>query len=114
MTEEPIPQIFLSHSHEDAGLVQQVKQALEQAGACRVYLAADHPQPGDSLPGKLVDAIKASQGFVVLLTQAGTASKLVNQEIGAARAERKTIVALAEGKIADSGAALGMCPDPVM
>ncbi len=108
MTEVAAPQIFLSHSSRDAELVRHVKRALEQARSCQVYLAEDHPQPGEHLPTKLLAAINGSVGFVVLLTAAGAGSLLVHQEIGAAGNAGLPVVAVAPTGIATDSKTLGL------
>ncbi len=108
MGESPPPQVFLSHSSRDGELVGHVKRALEQAGSCRVYLAEDHPQPGEHLPTKLLSAIKASVGFVVLLTEDGAKSTLVHQEIGAAGSIGLPVVAVAAPGVATDSNKLGL------
>lgn len=108
MGESPAPQVFLSHSSRDGELVGHVKRALEQAGSCRVYLAEDHPQPGEHLPTKLLSAIKASVGFVVLLTEDGAKSTLVHQEIGAAGSIGLPVVAVAAPGVATDSHKLGL------
>lgn len=102
------PQVFLSHSTSDTELVQLVKTALERAGSCGVYLAEDDPQPGENLPAKLSAAIRASVGFVVLLTEAGADSRLVHQEIGVAHTAGLPVVAVAEPSIATDAEKLGL------
>ncbi len=108
MSEVAPPQIFLSHSSRDADLVRHVKRALEQAGSCQVYLAEEHPRPGEHLPTKLLTALQASVGFVVLLTEAGADSTLVQQEVGAARGFGLPVAAVVVPGLASDLERLGM------
>lgn len=101
------PQIFLSHCSRDSELVAHVQRALEQAGSCRVYLAEDDPQPGEHLPA-CSNAIKESVAFVVLLTEAGAESTLVQQEVGAASNQGLPVVAVTVPGLATDLKALGL------
>lgn len=90
--------VFLSHSSKDMKLITSIKSKLEKSGIS-VYLAEKDPQPGKSLPEKIVGRIKSANCMVVLLTSLGIRSQFVNQEIGAARAFKKLIIPMVERRI---------------
>ncbi len=73
-----------------------------------MYLAEDHPQPGEHLPTKLFSAMKASVGFVVLLTEDSAKSILVQEEIGAAGSIGLPVVAVAAPGVATDSKKLGL------
>lgn len=91
-------QVFLSHSTKDRKLVSSIRNALEDVDIS-VYLAEEHLQLGKNLPKKIIQNIKSSDCMVVVLTDMGNRSQFVNQEIGAARMARRTVIPMVEKKI---------------
>lgn len=87
--------VFLSHSSQNADLVDSIVKAAEPL-EIEVYRYDQDLQAGASLSQKLERRIEASDVVVVLLTEAGAKSAAVNQEIGVARHARKLVIPVIE------------------
>jgi hypothetical protein len=85
--------IFLSHSSRDAAIVEPIR-AQANSIEVDVYLHELHPQPGDTLSAKIMDAIRGSDALVVLVTTNTVASPYVNQEIGFALGQGLPVIPL--------------------
>lgn len=83
--------VFLSHSSKDEELVSEIKNSLHMLD-CDVYLAIHDPRPGQYLSEKIQQEIRSCDIFIVLITQHSINSRYVQQEIGVALGEKKTIV----------------------
>jgi len=86
-------QIFLSHSSRDREVVEPIR-AQAQAIEVDVYLHEMHPQPGENLSSKVIEAIKSSDALVVLITPNTVVSAYVNQEIGVALGQSLPVIPL--------------------
>src|SRR5207245_5468891 len=87
--------VFLSHSSRDRLAVEAVRAQVLAVGV-RPYLFEYDQRPGEPLASKLLDAIDGSAAMVVLITANTASSPPVHQEIGAAVARGKLIIALVE------------------
>jgi hypothetical protein len=92
-------QLFLSHATADNELVARIHAELAPIGTV-VYLAEHDNQAGANVHAKIVDALRASDLVIVLLTQAGFDSRYVQQEIGAALNAGKLVIPLVTGAVA--------------
>lgn len=75
--------------------MNKVKKALQSNGL-KCYVAEHDEDYGSSLPDKLSAAIDNSDVVIVILTQNGSSSSSVNQEIGYAKKAGKRIIPLVE------------------
>jgi len=98
-------ELFLSHATRDQDLAAQVTSRLEGAGV-RTYLAERDGRAGENVHAKIEAAIRRSDVVIALLTEAGGASRYVQQEIGYARRAGKLIIPVVSVAVAGSG--LGM------
>jgi nucleoside 2-deoxyribosyltransferase len=87
--------VFISHHSADCAITDRVRRFTESIGL-QPYLFENHPEAGEQLASKLVEAIRSSQAFVVVLTKMGSTRASVQQEVGAAVALGKPIFALVE------------------
>lgn len=74
-----MPQVFISHSTEDAAVARQVADALRGAGI-GVWIAPDSIPPGEAYNEAIVVGLKASDTFAILVSRASNASKHVARE----------------------------------
>jgi hypothetical protein len=86
-----MPQVFLSHSTEDAVIARQVADALRAAGVA-VWIAPDSIRPGEAYNEAIVAGLKASDTLAVLVSKASNASKHVAREVGLADSQGKRII----------------------
>jgi nucleoside 2-deoxyribosyltransferase len=93
--------VFLSHSTRDQGIVVSLANLLTKLGI-EVSVAEWYLRPGSKLDEKVFGQIKESDSVVVLLTQDGTRSSWVNQELGYALGAGKPIIPLVEKGITQS------------
>lgn len=70
---------------EDLAIIYEAARDATSRGI-NCYVAERDVQLGKSLPAKIENAIRTCDCFVVFLTQGGSSSAWVNQEIGFARA----------------------------
>lgn len=94
--------VFISHSTADLGLVQQLQYWL-QVNGIETYLADLYPQPGINLAATISKAIEDSNCVIAVLTQDGTRSQWVHQEIGYANRARKLIIPIVEIGVPPTG-----------
>lgn len=87
--------VFISHSMENMGLVEQAKEMLEQKGL-EAYVAVSNPQPGKRIDEKIIEHIKSSKYFLLLYTKEAAKSQWVHTEIGMAVNMKKTIIPIIE------------------
>lgn len=71
---------FLSHAHEDKGIVESVGSWLTVRGV-EVWIDTWRLTPGDSLVDKIGEGIEASDRLVVFLSAASVDSKWVRKEV---------------------------------
>ncbi|MDD2922120.1 MAG: toll/interleukin-1 receptor domain-containing protein [Anaerolineales bacterium] len=86
-------QIFLSYSHSDAAFAAKLAGGLEKAGY-EVWLDRTDIQTGARWDDEIVKGLDASAVFLVLLSEASTASQNVKDEIGYALDHNKQILPL--------------------
>lgn len=87
--------VFLSHSTKDKLLVDELKNILSR-NQILCYVAEEDVQPGSPLWAKLSANIKDSDCVLVVLTNDGSRSEMVNQEIATAHSLNKQIIPLVE------------------
>src|SRR5215470_58139 len=86
--EQRPPRAFLSHSHEDKEIAQQLAEALRRAGV-DVWLDKWEIKPGDSIVRKIFEeGLKDCTLFLILLSQASIQSPWVKHELDAAIVQR--------------------------
>jgi hypothetical protein len=86
-----MPQVFVSHSTEDAAVARQVADALRAAGV-GVWIAPDSIKPGEAYNEAIVAGLRACDTLVVLVSKASNASRHVAREVGLADGQGKRIV----------------------
>jgi hypothetical protein len=86
-----MPQVFVSHSTEDAVIARQVADALRAAGV-GVWIAPDSIRPGEAYNEAIVAGLKASDTLAILVSKASNASKHVAREVGLADSQGKRII----------------------
>jgi len=87
--------VFISHSTEDTDIVKVMNNQFKLIGI-EVFVAELSPEPGKLLSEKIMENIRATDCFVVLLTSSGIKSVWVQQEIGIARSLRKLVIPIVE------------------
>lgn len=92
--------VFISHSSHDTWVAKQLKKYTEEAGAT-VFLDSDSIEAGDDFEDEILDNLRESSEFIVLLTPAAMESDYVKREIGAAWGLRIRIVAVLYGVALD-------------
>ena len=97
--------VFISYSGEDSKRVAQVRKALTAVGV-EVYTYEEDPRPGAQLAEKVKNEIKRTDAVVVLLSEKGSRSAWVHQEIGCAEMAGKLVVPLVESGTPESRLAL--------
>jgi hypothetical protein len=85
-----MPQVFVSHSTEDAAIARQVAHAFRYAGI-DVWIAPDSIKPGEAYNEAIVAGLRASDALAVLVSKAANASKHVMREVGLADGQGKKI-----------------------
>ncbi len=74
------PRVFVSYAFDDHALAQRITDALTQAGITSTNQVWE--SPGDDFSARLLEAIRASDVVVVLLSRAAAASPWVRAEFG--------------------------------
>lgn len=87
--------VFISHSTEDTDIVKTLSSTLQNFGVV-CYVAEMNPLPGVDLSQKVKYAIQSSDCLLAILTEGGSRSPWVNQEIAFASAFNKPIIPLVE------------------
>lgn len=100
--------MFISHSTKDEAIVRWLVAQIEAAGH-RAWVAEWDHRPGQSLTKKVADALRASDAYIVLLTEGGYDSIYVAHEAGAALTSGKPVIALVDQAL--SARPLGMLTD---
>ena len=83
--------VFVSYSSHDLHAADLIRKSLSGIEAS-VFIAEHSVRAGESLPTRILDAIKRCDLFILLWSVKSKESGWVNQEIGAARASGKTIL----------------------
>jgi nucleoside 2-deoxyribosyltransferase len=91
----PPRQVFISHASADEAIVRWLDAQVRAAGH-RVWVAEWEPAPGGRLLDKVVQALRESDAYICLLTQAGYDSVYVANEVGVAVASGKPVIALVD------------------
>jgi hypothetical protein len=86
-----MPQVFISHSTEDAAVARQVADAFRAAGVT-VWIAPESIKPGEAYNEAIVAGLRASDTLAVLVSKASNASKHVAREVGLADSQGKRII----------------------
>lgn len=100
----PLPQVppatvFISHSSKDQAVVRWLQAHVEAAGH-RPWVAEWDHQPGANLNDKVLEHLRDSDAYILLLTEEGYDSVYVQQEAGAAVASGKPVIALVDQALA--------------
>src|SRR3972149_9282253 len=88
--------VFTSHSHEDAGFVEKLKNRLEETGLVECKTVAGTSHLGEDIGSAVRSLIDDCDSFVVVLTASGSKSPWVHQEIGYAIAKQKAVIPIVE------------------
>ena len=87
--------VFISHSTKDIKIVDKFVEKLKSIGI-EPYVAESDIQPGTILWEKLESNIKNSNCVLAIITKDGFRSKMVHQEIAAAKALKIRVVPIIE------------------
>lgn len=98
--------VFISHSTKDMGIVNEFVNILKLKGI-DVYMAVSDIQPGTRLWDKIESNIRSSNCVLAILTQDGSRSEMVNQEIATANAFKITVVPIVERGVKLKGVLAG-------
>lgn len=91
-----LPNVFISHSTEDAYVASCLRSAILKQGA-RAFLDTFDVEAGDKFNERILDGLKRCTELVVLLTPWAAESRWVHVEIGIAASQDKRVVAFAHG-----------------
>ncbi len=83
--------VFLSYSHVDGFLAEQLKHSLERYGL-EVFMAHEDIEPSKIWQDEIIRSLKACDVFIPILTHNFSQSKWTDQESGIAFAEGKVII----------------------
>ncbi len=84
-------QVYLAHAHEDFLLVERIWRALDHMGL-HAYMYEHYPHPGKTACEAVMGAMQDAAEVVVFLTDAGSGSAWVHQELGAVTALQKPML----------------------
>jgi len=87
--------VFISHSTKDMNIVNEFVNILRLKGI-EAYMAVSDVQPGTDLWTKIESNIRSSNCVLAVLTQDGSRSEMVNQEIATANAFKIPVVPIVE------------------
>jgi hypothetical protein len=87
--------VFISHSTKDIKIVDKFVDKLKSIGI-EPYVAESDIQPGTILWEKVESNIKNSNCVLAIITKDGSRSKMVHQEIAAAKAIKIRVVPIVE------------------
>lgn len=82
------PQVFLSYSGTDGEFAKRLAQDLRSRGI-NVWIADENIQIGDSITGRIEEAVSASQWIVVLISENSLESSWLDKELDLALSEEK-------------------------
>ncbi|MGA7192326.1 MAG: toll/interleukin-1 receptor domain-containing protein [Anaerolineales bacterium] len=85
------PYVFISYSHSDWKIVEELSRYLEQQG-CHVLIDRKDFQLGSSLQSEIEKALNKADIIIVVLSKDAIASNWVKTEIGYAMATNKSIL----------------------
>lgn len=88
----PPYQIFLSHGRGDQDWVNEFARTLRESGIDGVFDAASDIAPGDDWRERIEEALRDSRMLVLILDEESARSPWIQLEVGAAVADRKTII----------------------
>lgn len=100
--------VFISHASKDEAVVRWLAAQVEATGHC-AWVAEWDARPGESLTGKVQDALARCDAFIFLLTEDGYDSIYVAHEVGAAMVSGKPLIVLVDQCLADKP--MGMLTD---
>jgi hypothetical protein len=86
-----MPQVFVSHSTEDAAIARQVAGAL-RAARVGVWIAPDSIKPGEAYNEAIVAGLRACETLAVLVSRSSNVSKHVAREVVLADGQGKRII----------------------
>lgn len=89
---------FISHAEQDLEALAALENALRRK-AINFYVAEEDRKPGVVLSEKILEAIHKSDVLIALMTEAGSSSPSVNQEIGYARKLHRTVIPLVQKEV---------------
>jgi TIR domain len=93
--------LFVSHSTKDSDLARLIKAEVEGTGRAHVYLAEDDVQLGIPIELKVRRNLRSADAVLVLVTRNGLDSQWVQQEVGAAVADKLVIPMVERGADTD-------------
>ena len=89
-------QVFISHSSTDTWVARQIANGIESCGATTFLDEADI-EYGDDFEERILNAVRASQELLVLLTPWAMKRPYIWLEIGAIGGQGKRIVGVLQG-----------------
>lgn len=98
--------VFISHSTKDMSIVNEFVNILKLK-SIDAYMAVSDIRPGTDLWDKIESNIRSSNCVLAILTQDGSRSEMVNQEIATANAFNITVVPIVEKGVKLKGVLAG-------
>lgn len=83
--------LFIGYSSEDKKFAQYIHDCLDRIVQIQPYLAEEYLNYGEDWKIRIMNELDNSDFMVILLTDSGTRSQMVNQEVGYAFALRKRL-----------------------
>ena len=84
-----LPSVFIGYAHEDRDVARRIWRGLERRG-CQVLIDQGELGPGDSIVGRLSDAIAAANFMVVLVSESSVGSSWCQWELERALERQST------------------------
>jgi hypothetical protein len=84
--------VFVSYSVKDKELAGHIKKCLEEYFGLQIFLAHNDISPATEWEPEIVEKLRTTDLFVILLSKNSLNSVFVNQEIGMALAWKKKII----------------------
>jgi TIR domain len=96
----PRASVFISHSSKDEAVVRWLAAQVKAAGH-EAWVAEWDFRPGESVSGKVLEALATCDAYILLLTADGYDSIYVSQEVGAAAISGKPLIVLVDQDLAE-------------
>jgi hypothetical protein len=84
MQERKRSKVFISYSHEDKAAADRIREAITIFSDFEVWMDAAHVEPGQSISSAIVQGLKESTYYVLLISESSNKSQWVKREISVA------------------------------
>jgi len=99
--------IFVSYATDDLEQINPLIDLIKKQGALDVFIAGRSIKPGENFHDRIISEIKKADIFLLFYSKNAGKSQYVQNEIGAARIQNKTIVPI----LLDREKPMGMITD---